>query len=153
MKIGAYSPRTGNLLSNDITGINFGNVYQGKHSVLPVLIRPRKESENISGLEMYLQNKGGFQFTNYGFFTSSNFVQVYSYDQAYTGLTGVNFISDHFIENTGATGSTGAVHLNLKYNSSDGNYYGDYVWLDVQPSLSETGGTDSINYRFTFEYS
>lgn len=147
MKIGAYSPRSGKLISSDITGINFGNVSAGNHSVLPVLIRPEIESEVISGLDLYLQNKGGFQYTNYGYFTSSDFVQVYSYDTAYTGLTGVYFMSDHFTENTSATGVTGQVHLNLT------NTYGDYVWLDVQPSALETGGTESINYRFVFEYS
>jgi hypothetical protein len=149
MKIGAYSPRTGNLLADDITGINFGNVHKGEHSVLPVLIRPEKEDEDISGLELFLQNNGGFDQTQYGYFTHSDFVLVESWDPTTSGDTGYSFISDHFTEVPDPyEGATGGVHLNM---NQDG--FGDFVWLDVNPSLLETGGTTSINYRFIFEYS
>lgn len=148
MKIGAYSPRTGNLLADDITGVNFGNVHKGRHGVLPVLIRPEKESESISGLEMFLQNNGGFNQTQYGYFIHSDFVLAESYDPWTSGDTGVYFISDHFSLNSNPiTGATGGVHLSMHGS------YSDYVWLDVNPSLIETGGTTSINYRFIFEYS
>lgn len=148
MKIGAYSPRTGNLLDDDITGINFGNVRKGRHCVTPVLIRPEKEDEDISGLELYLQNNGGFDETQYGYYTNENFIPgVHSYDPAVTGDTGV-VISDHFVEVPNPPQPTGDVPVNLYPNG-----YGDYIWLDVNPSLLETGGTSSINYRFIFEYS
>jgi hypothetical protein len=149
MKIGAYSPRTGNLLADDITGINFGNVRKGEHSVLPVLIRPEKEEEEISGLEIFLQNNGGFDQTEYGYFTYSDFVPVKSWQPSATGETGCWLISDHFTEiSSPYEGATGGVHLNMHQNG-----FSDYVWLDVNPSLLETGGTTSINYRFIFEYS
>jgi hypothetical protein len=144
MKIGAYSPRTGSLLAEDITGINFGNVHKGRHGVLPVLIRPEIEAEQISGLELYLQNNGGFNQTDYGYFTHSSFVLAESWDAYTSGDTGVYFISDHFV----GTDPTGGTFLNVY-----GSGYADYVWLDVNPSLIETGGTSSINYRFIFEYS
>ena len=147
MKIGAYSPRTGNLLADDITGVNFGNVRKGEHSSLPVLIRPEKEDEDITGLEMYLQNDGGFSYTEYGYFVHSDFVLVHSYDPSVTGDTGY-FISDHFTEVSNPPDVTGGVPLNIYLDN-----YSDYVWLDVQPSLLETGGTSTINYRFIFEYS
>lgn len=147
MKIGAYSPRTGNLLDDDITGINFGNVEQGEHCVVPILIRPEKEDEDITGLEMYLQNNGGFDDTEYGYFRNESFVPVHSYDPAVTGATGFA-ISDHFTEVTSPPQPTGGVPVNVY---PDG--YGDYIWLDVNPSLLETGGTSTINYRFIFEYS
>jgi hypothetical protein len=149
MKIGAYSPRTGYLLSEDITGINFGNVHKGEHSVLPDLIRPEKEDEDISGLELFLQNNGGFDQTEYGYFVYSDYVPVESWDSHTSGDTGVFFISDHFTEvPIPYEGDTGGVHLSMYIDG-----YGDYVWLDVEPSLLETGGTSSINYRFIFEYS
>jgi hypothetical protein len=149
MKIGAYSPKTGQSLADDITGINFGNVQKGCHSVLPVLIRPEKEDEDISGLELYLQNAGGFDFTEYGYFTHSGFVPVKSYDSSVPIETGYYYISDHFTENPSPIeGATGGVDIDIH-----GDGYGDYVWLDVQPGLMETGGTSTINYRFIFEYS
>jgi hypothetical protein len=148
MKIGAYSPQTGNLLADDITGINFGNVRQGEHGVLPVLIRPELEDEDITGLVLYLQNNGGFNLTEYGHFVHQEFYSgVRSYDPMYTGEAGLWFISDHFTEVPNPP-DTGGVPVGI-YESG----YGDYVWLDVNPGLTETGGTSSINYRFIFEYS
>lgn len=148
MKIGAYNPRTGSLLSENISGINFGNVQKGRHSVIPVLIRPEIEDESIIGLEMYLQNDGGFEQTQFGYFIYSDFVQVKSYDPASTGETGYYYISDHFTEVPTPPDITGGVSLTV-YDES----YADYVWLDVNPSSIETGGTSTINYRFIFEYS
>lgn len=148
MKIGAYNPRTGELLSEDISGINFGNVQKGHHSVLPVMIRPEVEDESIVGLELYLQNNGGFDETEFGYFTHSDFVLVESYDPAVTGTPGYYYISDHFVEVPSPPDITGGVPLSV-YSGT----YSDYVWLDVNPSSIETGGTTTINYRFIFEYS
>jgi len=148
MKIGAYSPGTGNLLADQITGINFGNVRQGEHCVVPVLIRPEKEDEDITGLELYLQNDGGFDYTDYGYFVNQEYVPVKSYDPSITGDSSYFYISDHFIEVPTPPQATGGVPVNL-YSSG----YGDYIWLDVEPGINETGGTSTINYRFIFEYS
>lgn len=148
MKIGAYNPRTGDLLSEDISGINFGNVRKGQHSVLPVMIRPEVEDETIVGLEMYLQNNGGFNQTEFGYFKHSDFVLVESYDSDVTGTPGYYPISDHFIVVSNPPDITGGVPLNVY----DGTYT-DFVWLDVNPGSTETGGTSTINYRFIFEYS
>ena len=148
MKIGAYNPRTGELLSEDISGINFGNVQKGHHSVLPVMIRPEVEDESIVGLELYLQNNGGFDETEFGYFTHSDFVLVESYVTGSTGTPGYYYISDHFVEVPSPPDITGGVPLSV-YSG----IYSDYVWLDVNPSSIETGGTTTINYRFIFEYS
>jgi len=148
MRIGAYSPRTGNLLAADISGVNFGSVRQGEHSVLPVLIRPEREDEDISGLELYLQNNGGFDQTEYGYFVYSDFVPVRSWDPAVTGDSSYQYISDHFTEVPNPPDLSDGIQINI---NMDG--FGDYVWLDVEPGLLETGGTSSINYRFIFEYS
>jgi hypothetical protein len=148
MKIGAYNPRTGQLLSENITGLNFGNVQKGQHSVLPVLIRPEVEDENLVGLEMYLQNNGGFEQTEFGYFTHSDFVLVESYNPGSTGTQGYYSMSDHFVEVPTPPDITGGVPLNVY-----GNNFTEYVWLDVSPSSIETGGTTTINYRFIFEYS
>lgn len=148
MKIGAYNPRTGDLLSENISGINFGNVRKGHHSVLPVMIRPEIEDEVIVGLEMYLQNNGGFNNTQFGYFVHSDFVLVESYDPAATGTSDYHYISDHFVTIPSPPDVTGGVPLTVH-----GGQYTDYIWLDVNPGATETGGTTSINYRFIFEYS
>lgn len=148
MKIGAYNPRTGDQLADNISGINFGNVQKGRHSAIPVTIRPEIEDESIVGLELYLQNNGGFDQTEFGYYTNSDFVQVASYDAEYTGDTGYHFISDHFTVVPDPPSPTGGVPLSIY-----GDNYSDYVWLDVNPSSLETGGSTTINYRFIFEYS
>lgn len=144
MKIGAYSPRTGNMLADDITGVNFGNVRQGEHCVLPVCIRPVLEGESITGLELYLQNNGGFNYSEYGYYVNASFISdVVSYISGATGTV----ISDHFSVVSDPPQATGGVTVDLAGD------YGDYIWLDVQAGSLETGGTSSINYRFIFEYS
>ena len=146
MKIRAYSPQTGNLLVDDASGINYGNVRQGLHGALPVLIRPYADTETLSSLALYLQNNGGFSQSNYGYFVNSDFVpDVHSWtsdDPAYPA------ISDHFTEVSDPPQPSGGVNIGI-----DGAGYGDYVWLDVQAGQTETGSTSSINYRFIFEYS
>jgi len=148
MKIGAYNPRTGEQLSERISGINFGNVRKGYHSSIPVVIRPEIEDESLIGLEMYLQNNGGYNQTEFGYFIFSDFIQVKSHAPEFTGDTGVQYISDHFVEVPLPPGVTGGVPLVVHENG-----YSDYVWLDVKPGATETGGTTTINYRFIFEYS
>jgi hypothetical protein len=145
MKIRAYSPHTGNLVADDITGINFGQVRQGQHGSLPVCIRPVKDTEDITGLELYLQNNGGFSSSEYGFFHSSEFIpDVSSYTPEYTG----GILSDHFSVVENPPSYTGGVNIGL-----NGSGEGDYVWLDVQAGASEAGETSTVNYRFVFEYS
>jgi len=145
MKIRAYSPQTGNLVAEDITGINFGLVRQGQHGAIPVCIRPVKDTEDISGLELYLQNNGGFGSSEYGYFHSSEFISnMRSY---VSGMTG-EVISDHFSVVTNPPSVSGGVSIGL-----NGSGEGEYVWLDVQAGASETGSTSTVNYRFVFEYS
>jgi hypothetical protein len=143
MKIRAYSPKTGNLIAEDISGINFGNILQGEHSSSPVLIRPVLEDEEADSLNLYLANNGGFSSTEYGYFVSDQFVpNVKSYQG--TPEEGYVYISDHF--NNPSTVSD-ALEVNL-----DGEGVGDYVWFDVQPGAIESGSTNSLVYRFLFEY-
>jgi hypothetical protein len=147
MKIRAYSPKTGYLIANDITGINFGNVRQGQHSIIPVLVRPIRDTENISGLELYLQNDGGFVSSLYGHYTNPDFVSgVRSYTSGITGSAPV--ISDHFVTIPSPPTFTGGVPINLNIDGE-----GDYIWLDVESGAYESGSTSTINYRFIFEYS
>ena len=144
MKIRAYSPRTGNLLAEDICGVNFGNIRQGRHGALPVLIRPFLDVESLSALTLYLQNNGGFSQTQYGYYHYCDFVPgVHSYT---IDDSGAPAICDHFIPVPDPP-DCGGVSIGLNGD------YGDYIWLDAQAGATETGSTNSINYRFIFEYS
>lgn len=125
MKIRAYSPRTGNLLADDIIGINYGNIPQGQHCAIPVLIQPVKTDEDTwSSMSLLFQNDGGYDSSRFGYFILSDFISD-------------PVLSDHF------TGVGDSVSIND----------GDYAWLDVQVGAIETGSTSNINYRFVFEYS
>ena len=147
MKIGAYSPYNGQLLAEVVCGLNFGNVRQDEHCVLPVVVRPLLEDETAISLELYLQNNGGFSQTQFGYYTAPEFrSDVRSYEGVIA--VGTTYISDHFPLVSDPPQPSGGVHLDI-----DGEGYGDYVWLDVQAGATETGGSSSINYRFIFEYS
>jgi hypothetical protein len=147
MKIRAYSPRTGNLLQDDITGLNYGNIQKGKHGAIPVVIRPLKTTEDtFDEIKLFLQNNGGYNQSQFGYLISDEFVaNVRSYTSDSIISDGI-YISDHFTLNPLATG-LGGVSVSV-----DGYGNGDYVWLDVQVGALETGSTTNINYRFTFEY-
>lgn len=141
MKINAYSPRTGTLISDGITGITFGNVKQGLHCVVPIVIKPIKTSENaFTQMKMFLQNNGGFSSSHFGYFMSSEFI---------TGIAaGSAYLSDNFVveSNPSITGVNG-VDLDITSGVPS-----DYVWLDVQVGALETGSSSTINYRFSFDF-
>jgi len=143
MKIRAYSPKTGNLIAEDVTGINFGNIPQGEHSPIPVLIRPVLEDEEAYSLNLYLANNGGFNSTEYGYLVSKDFIpNVKSYEGS--SDAGFTYISDHF-QNPSTVSDTIEIGLDEKG-------IGDYIWFDVQPGAIESGSTNSLVYRFLFEY-
>lgn len=143
MKIRAYSPKTGNLIAEDITGINFGNILQGEHSSMPVLIRPVLEDEDASSLSLYLENNGGFNNTSYGYLVSEEFIpNVKSFKGSVE--PGYNYISDHFSNPSTVSDS---IEIGI---SNEG--VGDFIWLDLQPGAAESGITSSLVYRFLFEY-
>ena len=139
MKIRAFSPQTGDLISDSITGINFGNIRQDEHCVSPVLIQPFKTDEDLfTDILLYLQNNGGYSQSQFGYLISSDLILGVESD--IPGATGT-VISDHF---TLVSDATGPGDVMLKPC--------DYVWLDVQVGLTESGSTTNVNYRFVFEY-
>ena len=143
MKIKAYSPRTGNLLAEDISGIYYGNIRQGEHCALPVLLQPVKTDEDtFSEMKVFLQNNGGYGYSEFGYLISDQFMSgVVSYT---SGTSSLVYISDHFLlDSSPVFSDTQGVSLND----------GDYTWLDVQVGELETGSTSNINYRFVFDYS
>lgn len=139
MIIRAYSPQTGNLISESITGINYGNIRQGQHCASPVLIQPVKTTEDeFDAMLLYLQNNAGYNQSQFGYRVASDLTT--GVQSQVSGATGP-VISDHFTLVTGATGPGGVSVVP-----------DDYVWLDVEVGATETGSTNLVNYRFVFEY-
>lgn len=142
MKVSAYNPQNGTLIADAISGISFGNVRQGQHST-PVLIRPGRTVEtNFTEMKLFLQNDGGLSASQFGYYVSDEFLTGIDYTNHLTGAltlaTGVT--------GTGYTGVTG-----VSIGIVGGNPV-DYVWLDAEVGVSETGATSTINYRFVFEF-
>jgi len=96
-------------------------------------------------LELYLQNNGGFANSSYGFFKNDSFIpNVRSY---IPGMTG-SVISDHFSVVPTPPAFSGGIPVNFNNQGE-----GDFIWLDVQAGAYDTGSTNTVNYRFVFEYS
>lgn len=132
MKIKAYSPSTGSVISDTLIGISFGNVSAGEHCDVPVLIRPEVTTEsNVLSMEIVLENDGGLTASEFGYYFSDEFTPIA--DPAST-------LASNFVKGEGVSvGITGGQSV-------------DYLWLDIQPGASETGSTETINYRLDFEY-
>lgn len=142
MKIRAYSPRTGNLLADDITGIYFGNIRQGEHSIIPIVISPLKTTEDtFTEMTLFLQNNGGYNSSEFGHLVSDAFISDVRSFSISDYTPGRTYICDHFVLNPTASGEGGVT-------IEDENY----IWLDVQVGALETGSTSNINYRFVFDY-
>lgn len=144
MEIKAYNPKNGDLLANDISGIDFGEIIQGEHSSVPVLIRPIMSDDNVSNIRLLLASNGGFDDAHYGYLLSDQFtpdVESYNGDVK----DGVHYISDHF-ENP-STAVSDAIQVGL-----DSEGVGDFIWLDVQPGEADIGRSKNLTYRFIFDY-
>lgn len=142
MKIEAYNPETGQLLSEDISGINFGSVWQGKSCAVPILLRLKREGEAADSVEMFLQNNSGYSGTAFGYYKSQSFVTVKS--QVSVPESGVSYITDQFQLVEEPVAGQGVV---LDFYEDD---YSDYIWLDVKPGTDEAGVASKVNFRFLF---
>lgn len=143
MKIKVYNPSNGNLVSDGPPGISFGNTRAGHHCDTPVLLKPFKTTENnFLEMKLFLQNNGGMNGTQFGYFTS---------DQFSSGINYTNVLTGHFSLATGVTGLafTGVSGVPI---SLVGGQPADFIWLDLNPSAYEIGATSTINYRFVFDY-
>lgn len=143
MKVSLYNWTNGDIVADSITGISFGNVKQGQHCDPPVLIKPGKTVENaILEMKLYLQNNGGLSQTQFGYYTS---------DQYLSGTDWTNRITNHFELASGVTGLDYNDVTGLQISISDGEP-ADFIWLDAEVGSFESGATSSINYRFVFEF-
>ena len=106
-----------------------------------MVIKPFRTTENaFIQMKMFLQNRGGFNNSNFGYFLSTPFI---------TGISaGSPFLSGHFVVNPtpSLTGLNGVPVEVVSGNISK------YIWLDTQVGALETGSSSTINYRFSFDF-
>jgi hypothetical protein len=141
MKISQYNPVTMALMSDDITGINFGNIVLGRACQNTVVIKPVAESEILTLLGMYLEDKANLDHTRFG---------VYKSNTPTVGIIpGDSRLNTFLIEAPGVSDYTQFSDYRVSYNALDP----EYTWLDARVGLNETTfGDSTINLRFVFEY-
>lgn len=130
-----YDYISGDLI-NQVSSFNFSDIIQNQHSVKPIVIRAFSE-ENITDFKIYLENKGIWKDTEYGYYTSSNFEPSIE--------SGSNKLSNHFIEVPSATIlSANGVSVGWDITASY------YLWIDSQ--ITTQSGISEANFRFFYTY-
>lgn len=138
MKVTLYDPTTEAVLDEAITGLDFGTVFQGNHSDLPMLIRPSKTDETaFEQIMLFLQNDGGLTQSSFG----------YRLNAVISGgvPAGNAYLSDHFVR-TASPSLTG--EGGVAFNAASP----EYMWLDVEIGGAEKGQTDAVNFQFLYEF-
>ena len=141
MKISRYNPSTMALISEDITGINFGSVRLGTFCNETVVIKPVAEYEQLTLLGFYLENRGGLEHTRFGIYKSG------------TGATGITpgdpRLNTYLMEASGVSDYSQYSDYRITFDPESP----EYAWLDIKPGTNETSyGAASLNFRFVFEY-
>jgi hypothetical protein len=137
IKISTYHPATMALLEDSATGgISLGSVAAGNHNTTAIVVKPSALSGSFSSINLYLESKGSFTSSNFGYYKSI---------EGITGIVpGSDYLSDNFLQVPSVTGyDAGGIAL------SPSNP--EYVWLDVEVGATDIA-TDSANYRFVYDF-
>ena len=144
MKIETYNPTNMQMVSSDVTGVDFGNVVRGNHNTSAVVIRPVADGGTFDQLALFLENAGGLTHCQFGKYVNS---------AAVTGITpGDPQLSDYFVEAAGISDVSQIAGLSDNGIVLDAGAP-EYIWVDVEAGVGETNlGAQSVNFRFVFEY-
>ena len=116
--------------------LDFGDLIQRQHCVKPVVLRALSETEAVTNLQIFLESKGTWKDTDFGYFKSATFVPSIE--------SGSSVLSNHFVEVPNAIPSSpNGVSLDWHTNVSD------YLWIDTQVSES-ADGVDEANFRIFY---
>lgn len=141
MKIARYNPSDMSLISEDVTGLSFGDVVLGNYCNNVVAIKPVLESENLTSLGLYLEDRAGLDHTRFGLYKAAT-TQVGI-------LPGDSRLNTSLMEAPGVSDYSQFSDYRVSYNVSDP----EYTWLDANVGLSENiFGISNLNFRFVFEY-
>jgi len=145
MRIEQYNPSDMQVIANDITGVDFGEVVKGNHAPNVIAIRPILEiGDTFTSLSVFLEDNGALDHTQFGKFKSTT---------AIADITaGSDYLSDYFIEEEGISDAS-----QVPGASGDGFILDEgtpeYLWIDAGVGENEvTFGDLSVNFRFIFEY-
>lgn len=141
MKISQYNPTTLALLSDDITGLDFGSMTLGNFCPDVLLIKPVAEDEDLTMLGLYLEDRAGLDHTRFGLYKSA------------TGATGIvpgdSRLNTYLMESPGVSDYTQYSDNRISYDTVDP----EFTWLDAKAGTNETVlGSSTVNFRFVFEY-
>jgi hypothetical protein len=141
MKISRYNPITFDLISEDVTGLDFGRVTLGNFCAQTMVIKPVAESEELTLLGLYLENRAGVDHTRFGLYKSHT---------SATGiLPGDSRLNTYLLEAPGVSDYYQYSDYRITYDANNP----EYTWLDAKVGTNETVfGASTINYRFVFEY-
>jgi hypothetical protein len=130
-----YDYISGDLI-NQVSTFDFGDIIQNQHTVKPIVIRAFS-NENITNFKVYLEDKGTWKDTEYGYYVSSTFEPSIE--------SGSTKLSNHFIEVPNATiSSLNGITIGWDTTSSY------YLWIDSQ--ITDRSGIDAANFRFFYTY-
>jgi len=130
------------LISEDITGVDFGNLTLGNFCTSTMVIKPVPETEILTDLGFYLEDRANLDHTRFGLYKSQT---------ALTGiLPGDSRINTYLMEAPGVSDYSQYSDYRISMDISNP----EYTWLDVKAGTNETTlGDATINYRFVFDYS
>lgn len=140
MRIESFDYINGNSLGEaSLNQINFGDLIQDQHCTKPLVIQFKPDSTGISNLKLFLENKGEWKDTEYGYFIASDFTSNIQ--------PGSNLFT-HFTEVPDASkmDSYGVI---IPWNSDKS--CSDYVWLDAD--IKQKAGMVTANYRLFYDVS
>jgi hypothetical protein len=141
MKISRYNPITMALISDDVTGVDFGNMTLGNFCTSTVVIKPVAETEDLTLLGLYLEDRGGLDHTRFGLYKS------------HTGTAGIlpgdSRLNTYLMEAAGVSDYSQFSDYRVSYDVANP----EFTWLDAKAGTNETVfGASSLNFRFVFEY-
>ena len=136
MHFETYDYINGDILDR-IDVLDFGDILQNQHSIQPMVFRAFSDSTAITNLEMYLEDKGSWSDSEFGYYISSSFV---------TSVESGSSVFSHFtlVPDATATTTPGNVPIGWDITSSF------YVWLDAQ--IADQTGITNANYRFFYNF-
>lgn len=117
--------------------LNFGDLIQKQHCVKPIVLRALSDTETVSNLKIYLESKGSWEDTDFGYYKAAVFEPSIE--------SGSTKLSNHFVEVPKATAaSPNGVSLDWLSGVSD------YLWIDAQVT-EKADGVGEANFRVFYD--
>jgi len=144
MKIGTYNPVDMSLVTDDATGISFGNTIRGGYSPSPVVIKPEATTEgSFTKLALFLEDNAGLSSTSFRYLKSAVAIEGIG--------SGSASLSNHFTEVAGVEDFSSYSNIS-GYGASLDASAPEFIWLDCKVGVNASVGSAAVNYRFIFEY-